>query len=269
MSGDAKTTSPTAADGGKPCGSTLPCDNKKCIPDDYDKEISLNTFGTYFKKYKADGTTEISLNTPVQYKIYVPLKSGTEVTVEVRFKVEPDSGLGATEATDAKTKLQKGVTDNWNKKKFKLVTKDSAPECPAKTFTVVFKPVWVDSGQHYTIKVHSTYPREGVTGPVMDVSKTTKAWTYAHEFGHCFGLPDEYSYDASETQSVKYMKPDGTLDAAVSAPPDGKSKTAADATIMSAVDNTTILPRHAWNIAIEVQSLLTSKLGRKVECSIP
>jgi type VI secretion system secreted protein VgrG len=63
--------------------------------------------------------------------------------------------------------------------------------------------------------------REGLSGSVMNVSKTTSAWTYAHEFAHTVGLPDEYLYSA-DTEKVKYIKPDGTLDGAVSAPPDGK-----------------------------------------------
>ena len=267
MSNDTKTTPPQADGGAEPaCGPTLPCKDKKCWPDNYDTEVSGNTNGKYFKKFKPDGTTEVSLNTPVQFKIYAPVKSGTEVTVEVRLKIEKDDAVSDADASSAKDKLEKGVKDNWNKKKFKLTAKD--PECSSKSFTIVFKPKWVDSGEHYKVKVHETYPREGVTGPVMDVSKTTTAWTYAHEFGHCFGQPDEYSYTAGETQSVKYIKPDGSLDAAVSAPPDGKAKSATDATIMAAVDNTTILSRHAWNIAIEVQTLLTQKLGRKIECSI-
>jgi type VI secretion system secreted protein VgrG len=265
VSDDNKTTPPAAANGASPaCGTTVPCPDKKCWPDDYDKEISVNTYGRYFKKYKADGTTEIPLPDSVPFKIYAPVKSGTDITVEVRFKVEKDSGVSDADVTSAKTKLETGVSTNWNNK-FKLVAND--PECPSKTFKIAFKPVWVDSGQHYTIKVHNTYPREGVTGVVMDVSKTTDAWTYAHEFGHCFGLPDEYSYSPTETQQVKYIKPDGTLDAAVSAPP-SKSKTAADATIMSSVNCLTTLPRHAWDIAIEVQDLLTQKIGRTIKCSI-
>ncbi len=101
----------------------------------------------------------------------------------------------------------------------------------------------------------------------MNVAKSTSDWTYAHEFAHCTGLPDEYSY-STDTEQIKYIKPDGTLDAAISAPSGGKSKTAADATIMSAVDNTTTLERHAWNIAIEVQELLRAKLGRAIKCTI-
>jgi len=139
--------------------------------------------------------------------------------------------------------------------------------CGKKSFKVRFKVVWVASGQHYTAKIHKTYAREGVTGDVMNVSKTTTDWTYAHEVGHCFGLPDEYSY-TTDTETVKYFKPDGTLDAAISAPPGGKAKNAAGATIMSAVDNTTRLERHCWFAAIETQELLTAKLGRKITCSI-
>jgi type VI secretion system secreted protein VgrG len=266
MSADSKTTPPSAAGGANPaCGPTSPCKDKKCWPEDYDKEISVDTYGRYIRKYKPDGTTEVPLHDSVPFKIYAPVKSGTEITVEVRFKVEHDAGVSDADVASAKTKLQSGVNTHWNNK-FKLLADD--PECPSKTFKIVFKAVWVDSGQHYTIKVHNTYPREGVTGTDMDVSKSTTAWTYAHEFGHCFGLPDEYSYTPGETQTVKYIKPDGTLDSAISAPPDGKSNTAADATIMSAVDNTTTLPRHAWNIAIEVQDLLTQKLGRNIKCSI-
>jgi type VI secretion system secreted protein VgrG len=100
----------------------------------------------------------------------------------------------------------------------------------------------------------------------MNVSKDTDDWTYAHEVAHCFGLPDEYSY-TTDNETVKYFKPDGTEDAAVSAPT-FKDKGAADATIMSSVNNTKVLKRHQWYVAIETQELLTAKLGRKIKCDI-
>ncbi len=237
-------------------------DDKKCWVDDYNKEISTPSYGRYSQPYKKDGTKQ-PYTDKVQYKLYAPVKTGTEITIEIRFKVEKDADVTDGDVTSAKTKLENGVKTYWDNK-FTLEADD--PECGKKSFKIRYKIVFVASGQHYTIKVHKTYPREGVTGDVMDVSKTTDDWTYAHEVAHCFGLPDEYSY-TTDNETVKYYKPDGTLDAAVSAPT-FKAKTAPDATIMSSVNNTTVLKRHQWFAAIETQALLTAKLGRKIKCDI-
>jgi type VI secretion system secreted protein VgrG len=236
---------------------------KNCWVDDYEKDIAVNSYGRYFKKYKADGT-EYSYNFQKKYKIVAPVKTGNTITVQVRFKPEKQPGVTDENAEAAKTKLVNGVNTHWSNK-FTIEVND--PECGKKNFKIIYRIVWVDSGQDYTIKIWDTYAREGLSGDTMNVSKDTSAWTYAHEFAHCVGLPDEYSY-STDTEKVKYIKPDGTLDAEVSAPPDGKSSSAADATIMSSVDNTTTLNRHGWNIAIEVQELLTSKLGRKITCTV-
>lgn len=260
---DEKTPTPPASGGGGTPATCTTAECKKCWTDDYDKKISVNSYGRYFKKYKADGT-EYSYTFNKNYKILAPVKTGSKITVEVRFKDEVQTGVTAADATAAKTKLENGVKTHWDGK-FTLEADD--PECGKKSFPIEYKIVWVASGQDYTIKIHDTYAREGLSGDTMNAAKSTSDWTYAHEFAHCVGLPDEYSY-STDTETVKYIKPDGTLDAAISAPPDGKAKTAADATIMSAVDNTTTLKRHAWNIAIEVQELLTAKLGRAIKCTI-
>ncbi len=263
MSDEKKPTPPCSGDGGKPAGGTIaPC--PKCWTDDHEKKISVNSYGRYFKKYKPDGT-ELNFSFAKNYKILAPIKTGNKITVEVRFKEEAQTGVSAADVTAAKTKLENGVKTHWNGK-FTLEVDD--PECGKKSFPIEYKIVWVASGQDYAIKIHDTYPREGLTGGVMDVSKSTSDWVYAHEFGHSVGLPDEYSY-STDTETVKYIKPDGTLDAAISAPPGVKAGTAADpATIMSTDQNTKTLPRHAWNIAIEVQELLTAKLGRSIKCTI-
>ena len=237
-------------------------DDKKCWVDDYEKEISTASYGRYSQPYKKDGTAH-AYTDKVQYKLYAPVKTGTEVTIEIKFKVEKQTDVTDDDVTKAKEKLEKGVKTYWDNK-FTLEADD--PECGKKSFKIRYKITWVDSGQHYTIKVHKTYAREGVTGNVMNVSKTTDDWTYAHEVAHCFGLPDEYSY-TTDDETVKYYKPDGTLDAAVSAPTFKKSD-AADATIMSSVNNTKVLKRHQWYVAIETQELLTAKLGRKIKCDI-
>jgi type VI secretion system secreted protein VgrG len=250
-----KPKNPSKGGGNTPAkGTKQPCpEEKKCWVADYEKEISTPSYGRYSQPYKKDGTPH-AYKDKVEYKIYAPVKTGTEITVEIRFKVAKLAKVTDTDVKDAKAKLEKGVQTYWDNK-FTVEVDD--PECGKKSFKLRYKIVWVNSKQHYTIKIHETYPRDGVTGNVMDVSKDTTDWVYAHEVAHCFGMPDEYSYTAD----------DGTLDAAVSAPT-FKDKDAADATIMSSHDNTTVLKRHAWYAAIETQALLTAKLGRKIKCDI-
>lgn len=236
-----------------------------CWPGDFETTIDKPSLNRYFKKYKADGTEYSSMGPKFAAKILAPVKTGSAITVEVRFKAVAATGVTAADVTAAKTKMENGVSTNWNGR-YTLDADD--PLCGKKSFRVDFKVTWVDSGGDYTLTIHDTYAREGVTGSVVDVSKATSDWIYAHEFGHCVGLPDEYSYVSGSTETVKYIKPDGTLDVAVTAPFDGKSPTAPDATIMAAVDNTTRLRRHGWNVAIEVQELLTFRLGRVIKCTV-
>ena len=142
-------------------------DEKKCWVDDYEKEISTPSYGRYSQPYKKDGTKH-AYTDKVQYKLYAPVKTGTEITIEIHFKVEKRADVTDVEVTSAKSKLETGVKTYWDNK-FTLEADD--PECGKKSFKIRYKIVWVDSGQHYTIKVHKTYAREGVSGNVMDVSK--------------------------------------------------------------------------------------------------
>jgi hypothetical protein len=196
-------------------------------------------------------------------KIYAPIKTGTKITVEVRFKVEAQTDVTPALVTAAQTKLESGVNTHWNGK-FNLEVHD--PQCGQKTFAVEYKVLWVTSGEHYILKVYGTYPREGEGDGVVNVQNSTSPWIFAHEFGHCVGLPDEYSTTGG-ADSVRYIKPDGTLDASVTAPAI-KPPTDPSATIMSTYGATTTLKRHCWDVAIEVQSLLSADLGRAITCTI-
>jgi type VI secretion system secreted protein VgrG len=261
--------------------STTPTDDKRrkevplpaptCWIEDYEKEISVNSTGRYAEAYNAAGVSH-GYSMPRKYKIYVPLKTSLTINVEVRFKIVPRLTVRGTAEekaaaekmaiSNAKSAFESGIAANWNGK-LKLEIND--PVCGKKKFDIVYKALWVTSDEHCVLNVHTASRREGVTGTVVDVSAKTRPWVYAHEFGHTVGLPDEYSYE-DPVETVKYYKPDGTLDSAIRAPKNGKNASEADATIMSADGSLVVLPRHAWNIAIEVQELLTSKIGRKITC---
>jgi type VI secretion system secreted protein VgrG len=81
-------------------------------------------------------------------------------------------------------------------------------------------------------------------------------------------LPDEYSYVAGDDETVKYKKPDGTWDAPVPSLSDDEEPEPAAANIMNSAGSVIIRDRHAWQIAIEVQELLRTKIGRKIKCDI-
>lgn len=234
-----------------------------CWVDDHEKAISVQSRGRYYEVFNKNGVKH-KYNVPRKFKVKCPLKSGGNVQVEVRIKVVAQRGVVAADVTAAKTALETGVSTHWMNK-FKLEIIDR--RCGTKTLPVEYKVIWVTSGEDYTMKVHQTYPREGINGFVINVSKTTTAWMYAHEFIHCVGVPDEYSYTAYN-EKVRYYKPDGSLDSAVVSAPPTKSSKDKSATIMSTFGNTTVLARHVWSVAREVQELLTSKIGRPVTCNV-
>lgn len=259
--------SPPSPAGAQPAPATPPSPvtppAPACWVDDHEKAISVQSSGRYYEAFDKNGVKH-NYNMQRKFKVICPLKSGGNVRVEVRIKVAAQSGVVAADVTAAKTALETGVSMHWTNK-FKLEITDQP--CGTKTLPIEYKVIWVTSGEDYTMKVHQTYPREGVTGLVIDVSKTTTAWIYAHEFGHCVGVPDEYSY-TTDNETVQYYKPDGSLDSTVVSAPPTKPASDTSATIMSTFGNTTVLARHVWSVAREVQELLTSKIGRPVTCNV-
>ena len=279
----------------KGTSSTSPVDHKQrkevlikrpaCWIEDYEKEIAVSSVPRYNNTFGADGAAHDYFDT-VRYKIYVAVKSNTSIIAELRVKVvtvlsaddqaleqrEKGSEQAATRARQraAVIKYVKGVAttgleSHWNNR-FRMEIND--PECGTRTLPIVYRVVYVESNQHYTMQIHKRYEREGVTGTVIDVSMATNAQTHAHEFGHCYGIPDEYSYVDGDDETVRYVKPDGSWDAPVPALADAKEPEPKDANMMNAYGSTILYHRHAWQIAIEVQALLRAKIGRKITCDI-
>ena len=274
------TTTPIEVKGRKEVKVKLPA----CWIDDYEKEIDGPSYGRYSQPFQHDGTPH-AYEDEIWFKLHVPVKTNQPVVVEVRIKVMAalDPAGQALEAQDkgtpsaAKRKqtratvvelvkqiAMRGITSVWNNK---LKIQITDPQCGTKVLPIVYKPVWVDSGEHYVMRVHKKFDREQVSGRFIDVSLGTTEQTHAHEFGHCCGLPDEYSYtDFDET--VGYFKPDGTMDKPVPALALDSEELATGNNIYNTYDSTVINRRHAWNIAIEVQELLTARIGRKIKCDI-
>lgn len=246
--------------------ATLPC--ASCWSKDYTKEIKVHTGKRYSEQLNAAGESYDYNFGTVQYKLSILCKTKKIVIVEIRFKIESENAVNKEFVAQAKKALTEGVKQHWDNQ-FSL--KISDPKCGTKILPIEFKVIFVKSDEHYIFKIHDEYDREGVTGNVLDVSKDTGPWTYAHEFGHCYGLPDEYGYnpDAEENDQVVYYKPDGTLDVPISVPYNGGDPSDPASTIMAAYGNTIILKRHGWLIAIEANDIFNERgLGRRIICDI-
>jgi type VI secretion system secreted protein VgrG len=193
----------------------------------------------------------------------VRLKSAQETLVTVRLRLLPDPSVSAAAATDAKTRMNQAVMVLWNPAVRMILVED--PKCPSMHLVVNYDVQWVRAGEHFVLALHEHWARDYVAGYVLDARADTTAETYAHEFGHLVGLPDEYSYTTAP-QQVIYNRPDGTQDPPINATPLVPANSPG-ATLMSSQGNHRILSRHSYNIAIEVQDLLTARLGRKIRCT--
>jgi type VI secretion system secreted protein VgrG len=260
--------------------SEILIDSPECWIEDHESEVNTSV-ENYAQTSTLNGNIK-NRNRFAKFKIYVPSKSNMPVVIEVRFKITPeflsfDEEMRLTsEEKEARIKpdlekaepikviAERGISA-WNRK-YQLEILD--PNCGKRVLPIEYKIVWVDANEHLSVSVSANKIRESVSPGVMSVSLSSEDFVYTHEFGHVIGLPDEYSTDPDNDLIVKYYKPDGTLDKPLVALAEGKTVPQKDANLMNSAEFPVFLPRHAWNVAIEAQTLLTKEIGREIKCKI-
>jgi len=243
----------------------------ECWGEDHQIEVATDAYGRYYLVYDENGNPlELSLRR--KFKILVPLKSTGSVEVLVRIKAaavqtdaEADETVSEEDMDAAKARMEAGIQTLWNNK-FTMDVFD--PICGIRTLPIDFKVEWVARGHHYAMNVSPSELREHVVNMNINVWKETTTWTFAHEYAHCFGVADEYSYHRVNTWALKYYRPDGTLDPEAIRIPVNKPDDDPSATMMSTQNNTKVELRHAWQIALEAQAFLKRHTGRDIECSV-
>jgi type VI secretion system secreted protein VgrG len=261
--------------------------NPVCWIEDYETEISAQSYGRYYIASNLQGGKKgYQHKISSRYKLYIPARSGTDLIVEVRCAAEHvDSKSGKTTSEknakltysesrleSAKAEFVKAVEMTWNHQ-FSMLISD--PECGVKKIPIKYRIIWVDPEQkndeiHYTVYFHDSEIHEHVGQNYVDLNYSTTKETFAHEFIHLLGVPDEYGKPKGSASLVQYYQPDGKLAPNMVVFSKGFKKQENDErwNIMSSNDSLKTEIRHAWNIAIETQGLLTNKTGRQIECSI-
>lgn len=152
------------------------------------------------------------------------------------------------------------IEQHWNNQFFLHATDQKKKYCDPRKLPVKFKVLFVDANEHYKMNIIFGSGRAAVGGGVMTVYTDMKSWVFAHEFGHCLGLPDEYS-DYPEDTTIQYYKPDGSLDSKIVGLPTGddpraRLETDSEASIMSVFGCNKVMERHGWFIAIMAKKII-------------
>jgi type VI secretion system secreted protein VgrG len=177
-----------------------------------------------------------------------------------------DPALTADQITRVKNDFRSVVGPAWSNK---FSVKVTDPVCGEKTLPILVRVLWnpddTSDTHHYTVDVTTASITANVTGTVVSLGYQDDVvdnggWVMTHEFGHTFGLPDEYFYASVTSASVTYKLADSCTETITLEPPDDS--------IMQTNANTTILKRFFYLAAIEAQELFRRTSGRSVVCEV-
>lgn len=243
-----------------------PLPDPQCWVQDYRKHISENAEGRYYQTYDSTGR-KVSKPYYVKFHVEIPALRGGDIVVTVKMLVIRQAGVDAEHAQTARERMDAGVDTYWNRR-YILEVED--PLCGVRVFPLRYRVEWVAHGQDCVVALHGVLDRENVDASVLNASTATDEFTYAHEFAHCIGIPDEYGYIVDSDYFVHYFRPDGTADAAVIQAGEPREVDDPLATLLSGYEafRYEAVPRHAWNVAREVQELLRDETGREIACEI-
>jgi hypothetical protein len=156
--------------------------------------------------------------------------------------------LTAGEMQRAKETLVDQVRSLWNHRRLRLILfvldERGRPTGVSRSLDVEFRIRWTRSmaSADYVLCVYPTQndvpmvpgrtdrPPFVMSGAFtqphrieMHIAATEPAWTFSHEFGHCIGLPDEYSSPASAISSRTGARACCSSGRTPSSPPTGKA----------------------------------------------
>lgn len=237
-----------------------------CWLNDHSCQVLENPDGRYFESYDPEGA-RLEYDLVSSFRIDVPLKSGGDILVTAKIKVDKQRRVSDSEVEVAKERLLRGISRGLNNK-FALQAIDGP--CGSRTYPIRYAVEFVAAGEDYVMRLHDSIERAEVVGNIIYVSVDTDAWVHVHEFMHCLGLPDEYTDEEEEATDVaiSFFMPNGRLSPETIVARPSRSEPDPEATLMSEHHNTVLKPRHAWNIGLEVQQLLSRETGREVACQI-
>lgn len=243
---------------------TVPAEPELCWLNDHSHQALEYPVGRYFEAYDVHGEL-LEYNLISSFRIDVPLSSGGDIVVTAKIKIFAQAGVLDSDVETAKERLQRGVSERLNSK---FVLKISDGRCGTRSFPIRYAISFVNSDEDYQMFLHKIYDREEVKGRTIHVNVDTDQWIHAHEFLHCLGLPDEYMDDREPPITIKYVEPNGELSADALVTVTMREADDPDSSMMFDQYNAKVKPRHAWNIGLEVQELLSREIGREITCTV-